>query len=209
MPAGNWASQGKALENYVVGKTQAEVAAIALEGGKATDADLKAGCSISIVDLLKAIDNAFKSQHKVTFKSDAAQFTAGLSITGSVKDKAAEDVKNVQYTSNFASAVLADGKVIAAIIDTAEVEFKNITESGSESVSFAGTKREQGDDYDKYSPMAGGRWYQQADAYAKTAVGKTATDIATLAIEGVAGCTMTYSPAEFKAGIEAAVKAAR
>ena len=30
MPSGSWASQGKALENYVVGKNQAEVAAIAL-----------------------------------------------------------------------------------------------------------------------------------------------------------------------------------
>jgi hypothetical protein len=55
--------------------------------------------------------------------------------------------------------------------------------------------------------MAAGRWYAQADAFAKSAVGKTATDIATLASEGVAGCTI-YAGG-YKAGIEAAVKGAR
>lgn len=209
MPAGSWYKQGAALEKYVIGKTQTEVAAIALEGGKATDAELKAGCSIGISDLLKAIDNAFKSAHKVAFKATADTFTAGLSVTGSVKDTAADDVKNAKYTANFSATVLADGKVVAAIIDTAEAELKGITDEGAASLSFAGTKRVQGDDYDKYSPMPGGRWYAQADAFAATAIGKTAADIATLATEGVAGCTMTYSPAEFKAGIEAAVKAAR
>ena len=208
MPAGTWANQGKALEDYVVGKTQAEVAEIAVNG-YAADAELKASCSINISDLVKAIDNAFKSEHKISFKSTATEFTAGLSVTGSVKDSSTDESKNAKYTANFASAVLVDDKVVVAIIDSAEAELKNITEDGAESFSFAGTKREQGDDYDKYSPMAGGRWYAQADAYAKSAVGKSASDIATLATEGVAGCTMTYSPFEFKAALEVAVGAAR
>ena len=55
--------------------------------------------------------------------------------------------------------------------------------------------------------MAAGRWYQQVDAFAKTAVGKSASDIAGLASEGVAGCTI-YAGG-YKAAVEAAVKAAR
>ena len=206
MPAGSWATQVKALENFVVGKTQAEVAA-AIADGYAADADLKASCSFNIADLIKAIDNAFKSEHKVTFTTTATAFTAGLSATGSVKDTSSDTALNAKFTADFCAAVLVDGKVVAAIVDTAETELKNITEEGAESVAFDGTKREQGDAYDSYSPMAAGRWYQQVDAFAQSAVGKTASDIAALASEGVAGCTI-YAGG-YKAGIEAAVKAAR
>ena len=210
MTAGTWAEQVVHLEKFVVGKTQAEVAEVVVNG-YAADADLKASCSFYIADLTKAIDNAFKSEHKVTFTSTATAFTAGLSATGSVKDTS--DTTNcAEFTADFSAAILADGKVVAAIIDTAEVVVSNVTEEGAESIAFkdnnngaTGTKREQGDKY----AMTSGAWYVQADAYAKSAVGKTASDIATLATEGVAGCTMPYSTFAFKASLEAAVKAAR
>ena len=206
MPAGSWAKQVSALENYVVGKTQAEVAEVAVNG-YAADADLKASCSFNIDDLVKAIDNAFKSAHKTTFTSTATAFTAGLNAAAKVEDSSADDsdVKNAKLTATYSAVVLEDGKVVAAILDTAEAELKNVTEDGAESVSFAGTKREQGDNYQ----MNSGAWYVQADAYAKSAVGKTASDIATLATEGVAGCTMPYSTYDFKAGLEAAVASAK
>lgn len=204
MPAGSWDVQGAALEKYVVGKTQAEVAAIALEGGKATDADLVAVCSINVVDLLKAIDNAFNSEHKVSFKSSAAAFTAGLSAVGAVKDTSDDETKAVKLTETYAASVLADGKVVASILDTAEAELKDITDEGAASVSYNGTKRELGENY---GAMPAGTWYVQADAYALAANGKTAGDIATLASEGVAGCTIYAG--EYKAAIEAAVVSAR
>ena len=206
MPAGSWAEQVKALETYVVGKTQSEVAA-AIADGYAADADLKASCSFNISDLIKAIDNAFKSEHKVSFTTTSTSFTAGLNATASVADTADDTTNNAKLTVDYSAAILADGKVVAAIIDTAEAELKNITEEGAESLSFDGTKREQGDAYDSVSPMAAGRWYQQVDAFAQSAVGKTASDIATIASEGVAGCTV-YAGG-YKASIEAAVKAAR
>ena len=208
MPAGSWFKQAEALENYVVGKTQSEVAATALEGGKAADAELKASCSIGITDLLKAIDNAFKSEHKVSFKSTATEFTAGLSVVGSVKITENDTSVDVKYSATFSTAILAEGKVVAAIVDTAEPTLKGvIADEGAASLDYKGSKREQGDAYDSYAPMAGGRWYAQADAYAASAVGKTASDIATLATEGVAGCTIAV--ADYKAGIEAAVKSAK
>ena len=213
MPAGSFAKQAAALETAVVGKTQSEVAALANDTGYAADTDLAASCSINIKDLLKAIDNAFKSEHKVTFKSTATSFTAGLSVVGSVKvtEKEATETApastNVKYSATFATAVMAEGKVVAAILDTAEPELVGVSVDGSASLSYAGSKREQGDAYDAWQPMPGGRWYAQTDAYAQSAVGKTASDIATLATEGVAGCTIGV--ADYKAGIEAAVKAAR
>ena len=204
MPAGTWAQQGAALEKYVVGKTQAEVAGV-VANGYAADAELKASCSIAISDLCKAIDNAFKSAHKVTFKATASEFKAGLNVGTAIKDSSTDESKNATFTTTYAAAVLEDGKVVAAILDCAEIELKNITDEGAATASYAGTKREQGDNY----AMTSGAWYVQADAYAKSAVGKTSADISGLATEGVAGCTMPYSTFDFKPGLEAAVKNAR
>lgn len=55
-----WYEQVAALEDYVAGMTSAEVAAIALAEGKPTDADLTAGCTIAVSDLIAAIEKAAK-----------------------------------------------------------------------------------------------------------------------------------------------------
>ena len=221
MAAGDWYKQAAALETYVVGKTQSEVAAIALDSsGKVTDTELKASCSIGVSALLAAIDAAFESEHKVSFKSTATAFTAGLNLAASIKENIVDEEDeysvNAEYTVEYAAAVLADGKVVAAILDTAVAKLNNLSAEevdedefafSAESISYPGTKREQGDAYDSYSPMPAGRWYEQADAYASAAVGLTKDNIASLASSGVAGCTI-YAGG-YKAGLEAAVKAAR
>ena len=205
MPAGSWATQGAAFEQFVIGKTQAEVTALVNENGYAADAELIASCSINISDIAKAVDNAFKSANKVTFKTTAESFTAGLNYKGAVKDASTDESKSITFTATYAATVLVEGKVVAAILDCAEASLKDITDDGAASVSFAGTKREQGDNY----TMTSGAWYVQADAYAKAAEGKSAADIATIATEGVAGCTMPYSTYDFKAALESAVASAR
>lgn len=208
MPAGAWYKQVDALATYITGKTQDEVAATALTNGYASDAELKASCSINVADLLKAVDNAFKSEHKTTFKTDSEALTAGISALGAVKDTATETEKNASFTADFAASVLADGKVVASILDSAEVELVGINDEGAATeAKFKGTKREQGAAYDSFSPMPAGTWYVQADAFAKTAIGKTADDIATLAFEGVAGCTI-YAGG-YKMAVEASVNAAK
>lgn len=204
MNAGTWAEQAVALEQHVTGKTQAEVAAIALNNGVLADETLVASCSINVADLLKAIDNAFKSEHKITFKTTATDLKVGLASGGTVKDSSTDESKNIKATADYAATVLVEGKVVAAIVDTAEAELTGITEEGAAALSYKGSKREQGD---AYGTMPSGTWYAQVDAYAKAAVGKTAADIATLASEGVAGCTI-YAGG-YKPVIETAVKTAR
>ena len=204
MPSGTWAAQTAHLESFVIGKTQSEVAAIALNGGKLTDAELSTKCTFVVSDILKAIDNAFKSEHKVSFKSDAKTFTAGLNTKAAVSTVDG-DATGANLVVDYAAAVLADGAVVASILDCTDVTLNKIANGAAESVDFAGTKRVQGDAY----KMTSGAWYVQADAYAVSAVGKTAADIDGLATEGVAGCTMPYSTFNFKAVISAAVKGAR
>ncbi|MBR2721330.1 MAG: hypothetical protein IKB75_00960 [Clostridia bacterium] len=207
MPAGRWYAQVDALASHIKGMTQAEVAAIALDGGVVTDAELKAQCSINVTDLLKAVDKAFSSQYTTSFKTAAETLTAGIAATASVKDTATDDAQNATFAVDFAASVLVEGAVVASILDSAEAELKDVTADGAAEISFPGTKREQGTNYDSYKPMAAGTWYVQADAYAKAAIGKTAADIDTLASEGVAGCTI-YAGG-YKQVVAAAVKAAK
>ena len=179
MPAGTWYVQGDALAANLVGKTQAEVAAIALnEKGKLTDADLAATCSITVTDLLKAVDNAFKSEHKTAFKSTATEFKAGLAVTAAVADTAKDGVNNAKFSADFAATVLVDGKIVANILDYAEVELKNIADTAAEA-AYKGTKREQGENY---GSMPKGTWYVQVDALSAKLVGKTQAEVAAIAL---------------------------
>ena len=104
-----WYVQAKAVEEFVVGKTRNEVKAIAVDdSGKPTGADLSASCTISVDDFKKAIDKAFESAHKVSFKS-ASKLTAGVAVAGDVSSENSE----VSYAADFAATVFADGKIVA------------------------------------------------------------------------------------------------
>lgn len=203
MAAGDWYKQAAALESYVAGKTRSEVAAIAV--GADGKSELVAGCTIAITDLLAAIDKAFASEYKTAFDAKEGTLTAGLKVSASAI--AYDEAKNqTKISTTFGAAVLSEGAVVAAILDTAEPVIKFVAEYNP-TFTYDGTKREQGTSYDSYAPMAAGTWYVQADAYAKAAVGLTKDNIATLASEGVAGCTI-YAGG-YKAAIEAAVNMAR
>ncbi len=176
-----WYTQAEYFEGVVVGKTTDEIAAI-----KTGDAELTAGCTIDVTDFVKAVVAACKSEHKVDFK--AADFTLGVSAIGGAELK--ED--SVKYTADLSAAVVADGKVVAAVIDSLEatVALEN-GEAGA--FEYTATKLEQGDSYGMLGNPYGSslaEWYDQAQAFANTAVGKAVGDVATLATEGVAGCTM-------------------
>ena len=196
-----WDDQAKFFESKVVGKTQAEVAAI-----KTKDADLVAGCTIDVTDFVKAIDNAFKSAYKTAFKASGT-LTAGIALNNTVKGN--EPLTTATFTSDFAATVMADGKVVAAVLDATEVKLpvtveEDAIEAGT--MSYPGTKLEQGDNYNMVAyGKAQAEWYAQAGAYAATAVGKTASELNSLATDNVAGCTMKTSMPGFKATlIEAA-----
>ncbi len=214
MPAGRWYQQAQAFETYVTGKTQAEVTGIALEAGKT---DLIAGCSIAVSDFVKAVDNAFKSAHKISFKT-ASEIKVGVAVCADVAPATKNDAVLAKYTADFAATVTVDGKIVASVIDSNEVNStitgEEVTENNETKIVYTfadivnpGTKLEQGDAYDSYSPMPSGRWYQQVEAFAATAVGKTAAEVAGLATEGVAGCSI-YAGG-YKAALEKAVTNAR
>ena len=209
MNAGSWEEQAKAFENFLVGKTATEVAALQFVVDGA-DAGLVAGCTMksSMPVFQSLVAKAFAYERKVTFKTTET-VTLGLAIdaklTGSVEDGA-------KVSADFAAVAIAGGKVVASIIDSAEASYTFAFDAENESykatASYKGSKNEQGDAYDSYSPMASGRWYAQAQAFANTSVGKTVAELADLSTEKIEGSCSIYTGG-YKAAIVRAAGNAR
>lgn len=182
-----WDAQARAFESYVVGKTHAEVKSIALtDGGKATDEVLTAGCTIAVTDFIKAIDKAFSSGYMVGLQTKA-DITLGVAVNAGVS---AKNETTASFTADFGAVAIAEGRILATIIDSKEVT-STVSDGEFGKITDKGTKLEQGDSYGMVAyGDAIGEWYEQAQAFADTAIGKSPSELSALAIEGVAGCTM-------------------
>ena len=199
-----WDDQVKAFESYVTGKTRAEVNAIALDGGKPTDTALTAGCTIAVSDFIKAIDKAFDSKHMVGLQTKG-NITLGVSALADVADKS---TGVASYTADFSAVAIVDGVVLAAVIDSKEVTCSYTAEGDFGKITDKGTKIEQGDSYGMVAyGNAIGEWYEQAQAFADSAIGKNVSELAALATDGVAGCTMYVGG--YKMALERAASHAR
>ena len=111
------------------------------------------------------------------------------------------DLLALKVTADFAGTVLAGGKVVATVIDSCEQSF-SIAEGALVAGELAVSKNEQGE---AYSGMPAGPWYKQAQAFANSAVGKTAAELENLETVSdalaAAGCTMKNTTAGYKATI--------
>ena len=196
MQVGSWQKQAKAFEDFLVGKTAAEVAALdtSKESVKG-ETPLVAGCTMtSSTPVFQAlVAKAFAYERKVTFTTSET-VTAGLAIdakvTGGVEDGA-------KVSADYAAVAIAGGKVVASMIDSCEATYafayNEETEKYDVTATYKGTKNEQGDAYDSFSPMPSGRWYAQAQAYANTAVGKTVAELNDLSTEKIEGSCSIYT----------------
>ena len=195
-----WDAQAKAFETFVTGKTLSEVTAINGE-------TVIAGCTIGTAAFVEAVSDACKDQYAVSFESVAAP-TLGVAVNGAVQNKSKEDSVAVELALDCAAVAMVDGKVVAATLDCAAPKFTLGEETAT--ATFDQTKREAGDAYGMLGAAYGStlaEWYAQAQSYANTAVGKTATEVSALATEGVAGCTVYAGT--FKLALEKAAKAVR
>lgn len=187
-----WYKQADAFCAYVVGKTADEVAAIATQGGKATDADLTAGCTIIVADFIKAVNEAAKSA--VESKAAAAD-KLGVALTASANDN--------EYTVEISGvAVDANGKLTDCRIDELTQKFEIIDNFFGPVVAAPQTKAQQKDAYNMVAyGNAKAEWYQQVDALGKYLVGKTADEVVGVKTEAgkgtdadlTAGCTIVIS----------------
>ena len=200
MSAGSWQAQATAFENWLVGKTAADVAATEFTN------ELIAGCTMtsSMATFKTLVAEAFASKLKVSFAT-AEAITSSIAINTAVKEGKGG---KITVSSDVAAVVMAGGKVAAAAIDTIEQNY-TIAEGALVPADLAASKTEQGDDY----TMTAGAWYKQAAVFCKAIVGMTATELE--AFEPVsdalaaAGCTMQSTPAGYKTTLIKAVSTAR
>lgn len=180
-----WYQQAEAFENYVVGKTVDEVKAtetVENDHGYTVAADetLYATCSIDITDFVEAVAKACEDEKAQTFTA-AEGFTLGLAaITNAEEstDVTDDDDAAVKMYTEFAAAVVADGKIVSAITDAIQPVIYMDEDSEVTDTSFNGTKRELGADYGMVAyGNAIAEWDAQAQAFADYTVGKTADEV--------------------------------
>lgn len=190
-----WYEQADNFAAYCVGKTVEEVRAIELDGGKATDADLSAGCTMAVTDFVEAVAGA----------ADNAVVSVGASDKMGIALTTADgsDEESVELDTEYCVVTVdAAGKVTSCQVDVAQgkVDIENgafVADGASYN-----SKKQLGDDYGMVAAGASTmEWYQQAEAFENYVVGKTADEVAGIALENgkatdadlSAGCTISIS----------------
>ncbi len=203
-----WYSQVEAFEDYVVGMTGDEVAAIEMTDGKATDADLTAGCTISIDGFVSAVKAACDAA------SDEVGSTDKLAIAVTSSD--GSSAEEAAYDTDFCAVTVdGEGKVTSCNIDAVQASVA-IADGAFDSASISNnSKRALGDDYGMVAAGASTmEWYTQADNFENYVVGKTADEVAATALTDgkatdadlSAGCTIDIT--SILANTEKAISAA-
>ena len=208
-----WDAQAKAFEEYVVGMTAADVEAIKTQEAKGhliavDEALLKAGCSMQITDFVAAVVKACKDDQAQSFKT-AATFTLGVAAATTAAEStaaAADKDGEVKMYTDFAAAVVADGKILAAVTDATQPKITVNTIGDIVEKSFKATKRELKDGYGMAGKVDNNddgvmlEWFEQADAFAKYVVGKTGAEIKALQTKEAKGHQISVDEELLKAG---------
>lgn len=183
-----WFEQVEALEEWMVGKTVAEITGIGFKENAAgyTDApdvaELESSVSISVTGYLEVVAEAW--ENSVEVKNGE---TVGLGLVTSVsKSKEAEDDEDAlaQMDSTMtATAFDADGKVVGTIIDTVQigVTFDADGQLTADLDKAIKTKHELKEDYGMKGVSAktgiGKEWFEQMEAFQEWMIGKTVAEI--------------------------------
>ena len=209
-----WDAQAKAFETWVVGKTAAEIEAMQTQeaGGHTIAVDkalLDAGCSMQITDFRDAVVKACKDDQGMAFKAVAGKFTLGVAAKTTAADSTAATADangTVKMYTDFAAAVVVDGKIVAALNDAIQ---PNITINAAGEIvdtSFKATKRELKEEYGMAGKVDNNgdgiklEWYVQSEAFSKYVVGKTATEVAGMETQFVNGHHISVDEALLSAG---------
>jgi len=209
-----WDAQAKAFEEYVVGKTAADVKAIKTQaaGGHLIAVDealLKAGCSMQITDFISAVAKACEDKAAVAFKAGEG-FKLGVaakSTAAESKAASAEGNGSVNMYSDFGAAVVgADGKILAALNDAVQPKIAIDTAGAIVEASYKDTKRMLGSEYGmegKVDNDGNGvmkEWDAQSAAFSAFCAGKTAAEVAGLKTQEAGGHLIAVDTALLEAG---------
>lgn len=179
-----WNEQAAAVAEYAVGKTVEELKNGAVdESGKAKDADLATKATISIGGYVDAIEKAVaNAQHLGAQAGDELK----LAVVASVESaNGKEEGGKAQLNLDAAVVTLNDGVITSCVIDAlqAAVSFDDTGAVTTDLTAAPQTKNELGENYNmkKYGG-ATFEWNEQAANFSAYVTGKTAADVAGIAV---------------------------
>ena len=182
-----WYEQAAALASFACGKTVEELRAGAVdETGHAVDADLATTATIYLGGYVAAIEKAVaNAQHLGAQSGDELK----LAITSSVDGSKNADAENAGLCELYTSAValtVKDGVITSAVIDAVQgkVNFDVTGTITTDLTAPFATKNELGEGYGmKAWGGAIAEWNEQAASFAAYITGKTAADVAGIAVD--------------------------
>ncbi len=180
-----WYEQIASLEEWMVGKTVADIKALSLnEQGAPEDVDLAATVTITVTDYIAALEKAYNNAAPVQPGAESLGLGHKVSIGRSVGYNMAGDTEILplaQVDVVIAAVVFdADGRVAGVDIDTAQtrVNFDAEGQVTSDKAALYPTKKELGDDYGMIrASEIGIEWYEQIASLEEWMVGRTVEEI--------------------------------
>lgn len=182
-----WYEQAAALAKYAQGKTVAELKSGAIdESGKApADSDLASTATIYLGGYVSAIEQAVANAKHLGAQAGDELRLASVSSIGSSVSATAEENGVAQLDCDVTAVTVKDGVITSCYIDSvqAKVSFDTTGTITSDLTAPVKTKNELGDEYGmKAWGGAKFEWYEQAANFAKYVTGKTAAQVAGIAV---------------------------
>ena len=182
-----WYEQAAALADFAVGKTVEELRAGAVnESGKAADADLATTATIYLGGYVAAIEAAaVNAQHLGAQAGDQLKVAVLASLSDS-KSADAENAGNAQLNVDVAAITMNGETITSCAIDAvqAKVAFDASGVITSDVTAPVQTKNQLGEAYGMKA-WAGAKyeWNEQAANFAAYVTGKTAAEVAGIAVD--------------------------
>ncbi len=182
-----WFQQAQALADFSVGKTVAELKNGAVdETGKApAGSDLASTATIYLGGYVAAIEKAVNNaEHRGAQAGDILKLATVSSISSSTS-ATTEKAGNAQLDSDVVALTEKDGIITSCYIDSlqAKVPFDTSGTITSDLTAAVKTKNELKENYGMVKwGQARFEWYQQTAAFCKYVTGKTAAQVAGIAV---------------------------
>ena len=182
-----WYEQAAALADYAVGKTVEELRSGAIdESGKAPEgSDLASTATIYLGGYVSAIEEAVMNAKHLGAQAGDELKLATVNSIGSSASATAEKAGTAQLDSTVTALTVKDGVITSCYIDSvqAKVAFDNKGVISTDLTAAVQTKNQLGD---KYGMVAWGgakhEWNEQAASFAAYVTGKTAAEVAGIAV---------------------------
>lgn len=168
-----WFEQANALAAYAVGKTVEELKNGAIdESGYAVDVDLKTSATINLYGYVAAIETAVKNA-----KHLGAQAGDELKLASINKLSAGS------LNGDVVAMTMKDGVITSCYIDSLQAAL-NVAEDGVVTAGNTLSKNDLGYDYNMVNFQASTmEWFEQAAGFAAYVTGKTADEVAGIAVD--------------------------